>query len=146
MAPLESALEEAPAGPRPVDSLMRALLYVSQQLGRPVSEAELRGLAVLAEGPLDSAAFLLAARRLGFHAHAVALARAPLQALPMPFVALGEGGPARVVLSLDGEQATLLDVVEGRIVRASLATPGLQALVLRLPAAEEATTWHAPIW
>src|SRR5579871_5070632 len=64
MAPLESALEAAPVWPQTVVSPMRALLYVSRQLGRPVSEAELRSLAVLPEGPLDSAAFLLAARRL----------------------------------------------------------------------------------
>src|SRR5690242_18621884 len=134
MAPLESALEEAPARPRTVDTLMRALLYVSQQLGRPISEAELRSLAVLPEGPLDSATLLLAARRLGFEAHAVDLARTSPRDLPTPFVVLGEAGPADVVLSLDGEQATLLDVVEGRIVHASLASPGLQALVLRLPA------------
>ncbi|HZY53262.1 MAG TPA: cysteine peptidase family C39 domain-containing protein, partial [Reyranella sp.] len=114
MAPLESALTEAPARPPPVDSLMRALLYVSQQLGRPVSEAELRGLAGLPVGPLDSDAFLLAARRLGFEAHAVDLACTSVQALPIPFVVVGEGGPADVVLSIDGEQATLLDVVKGR--------------------------------
>ena len=147
MAPLESALEEAPARPRTVDSLMRALLYVSQQLGRPVSEAELRGLAVLPVGPLDSAAFLLAARRLGFEAHAVDLARTPPQTLPTPFVVVGEVGPADVVLSIDGEQATLLDVVKGRIVRAALTAAGRQALVLRLPAAEGTmASWHAPIW
>ena len=118
MAPLESALDEAPARPRTIDSLMRALLYVSQQLGRPVSEAELRGLAVLPEGPLDSAAFLLAARRLGFDAQAVDLTRTSLHALPAPFVVLGDGGPADVVLSIDRDQATLLDVVAGRIVQA----------------------------
>ncbi|HZY55021.1 MAG TPA: peptidase domain-containing ABC transporter, partial [Reyranella sp.] len=147
MAPLESALTEAPARPYPVDSLMRALLYISQQLGRPVSEAELRGLATLPVGPLDNAAFLLAARRLGFEAHAVDLARTPPQTLPTPFVVVGEVGPADVVLSIDGEQATLLDVVKGRIVRAALTAAGRQALVLRLPAAEGTmASWHAPIW
>ncbi len=147
MAPLESALDEAPARPRTVDSLMRALLYVSQQLGRPVSEAEVRSLAVLPEGALDGAAFLLAARRLGFEAQAVHLARAAPQDLPMPFVLLGTGGPADVVLSIDGEQATLLDVVEGRIVHTPLAGLGTQAFVLRVPVADEtAASWHTPIW
>ena len=145
MAPLDSALDPAAARPRAVDSLMRALLYVSQQLGRPVSEAELRNLAVLPEGPLDSAAFLLAARRLGFDAHAVDLARTAPQALPTPFIALGDGRSADVVLSIDGEQATLLDVVEGRIVHAALS-PGLQALVLRPSAGQAASSWHASIW
>ena len=95
MAPLESALQEAPARPRTVDSLMRALLYVSQQLGRPVSEAELRSLAVLPEGPLDSVTFLLAARRLGFDAHAVDLARLSAHELPTPFVVLRRGWTRR---------------------------------------------------
>jgi ABC-type bacteriocin/lantibiotic exporter with double-glycine peptidase domain len=145
MAPLDSALDQAAARPRAVDSLMRALLYVSQQLGRPVSEAELRSLAVLPDGPLDGAAFLLAARRLGFDAHAVDLARTAPQSLPAPFVVLGDGRPADVVLSVNEEQATLLDVVEGRIVHAALA-PGLQALVLRPAADAAASSWHASIW
>jgi ABC-type bacteriocin/lantibiotic exporter with double-glycine peptidase domain len=147
MAPLDSAPDGVPARPRPVDSLMRALLYVCQQLGRPVSEAELRSLGALPEGPLDSAAFLLAARRLGFEAHAVDLARTAPQGLATPFVVLGDGRLADVVLSMDGERATLLDVVEGRIVQASLEAPGLQALVLRLPTADEPDkSWHARIW
>jgi ABC-type bacteriocin/lantibiotic exporter with double-glycine peptidase domain len=147
MAPLESAPEEASARPRTVDPLMRALLYVSQQLGRPVSEAEVRNIAVLPGGPLDSTAFLLAARRLGFDAIAVDPARTAWQALPTPFVVLRGGGAADVVLSVDGEQATLLDVVEGRIVQAPLAARGLQALVLRQPTDDEPPqSWHAPIW
>src|SRR5580692_12930006 len=147
MALLDSALDEAPARPRPIDSLMRALLYICQQLGRPVSEAELRSLAALPEGSLDSAAFLLAARRLGFEAHAVDLARTAPHRLATPFVVLGDGRLADVVLSMEGERATLLDVVEGRIVHASLEAPGLQALVLRLPTTDEPSkSWHARIW
>ena len=65
MAPLESALEEAPARPRTVDTLMRALLYVVQQVGRPLSEADVRGLAVLADEPLDEQGFLTVGARLG---------------------------------------------------------------------------------
>ena len=33
---------------RPIDSLMRALLYIAQQVGRPVSEADVRRLAAIA--------------------------------------------------------------------------------------------------
>ena len=32
---------------RPIDSLMRALLYVAQQVGRPLSEADVRRLAAV---------------------------------------------------------------------------------------------------
>jgi ABC-type bacteriocin/lantibiotic exporter with double-glycine peptidase domain len=128
---------------------MRALLYVSQQLGRPVSEAELRGLAVLPAGALDGAAFLLAARRLGFDAHAMDLSRQSPDELPAPFVVVGEGRPAAVVLSVDSAQVTLLDVVEGRIVRlprTALTVPGLQALMLRLPIGLAPDSWHGAIW
>ena len=69
MAPLEdSAGIQRLAEPRPIDSLMRALLYIVQQIGRPLSEADVRGLAVLADEPLDEQGFLTAGRRLGLQA------------------------------------------------------------------------------
>jgi ABC-type bacteriocin/lantibiotic exporter with double-glycine peptidase domain len=150
MAPLETALaEEAPPRPHPVDSLMRALLYVSQQFGRPVGEAELRVLAALPDGPLDAAAFRLAAWRLGFEPETVDLARQTPDGLPTPFVVLGAGRPAAVVLAVNSVQATLLDVVEGQIMRlprATLAAPGLRALVLQPPADAAPPSWQAPLW
>src|SRR3954452_16073760 len=116
MAPLELSTADFVASPRlrPVDQLMRALLYTAQQLGRPVSEAELRGLAALPHGPLETSGFLLAARRLGFEAQTVPLARASIAALPTPFVVVGRGRGATVVLSVMNGQAAMLVVVDGR--------------------------------
>jgi ABC-type bacteriocin/lantibiotic exporter with double-glycine peptidase domain len=128
---------------------MRALLYIVQQLGRPISEAELRSVAALPEGPLDPDAFLLGARRLGFDCQAVDPGRIPLQELSMPFALIGAAGPAAVVVSVKNGQATMLDVVGGRIGHAPLATlvgPGTQALVVTQPAVGEPASWHAPIW
>ena len=75
MAPLENTgvLET-----RPIDSLMRALLYVAQQIGRPVSEADVRRLAGLPESGLDEAGFLRVGAQLGFDASALDLGAAPL--------------------------------------------------------------------
>ena len=150
MAPPESAaVGISPSRPRPVDSLMRALLYIVQQLGRPISEAELRSVAALPEGALDAGSFLLGARRLGFDCHAVDLGRIPPQQLSMPFALVGAEGPAAVVVSLKNGRATMLDVVGGRIGHAPLATlvgPGTQALVVTHPVVAELASWHAPIW
>ena len=151
MAPLESALQEAPARPRPVNSLMRALLYVSQQLGRPVSEAELRGLAVLPVGPLDERG-LPARRPAPWLRGARGRSRAPRpHELPTAVRRAGVGMDLPMSwLSVDGGQATLLDVVEGRIVTGGrLAAPGLHArLVLRdcRQPMKRRRRWHAPIW
>ncbi|MBN9091481.1 MAG: peptidase domain-containing ABC transporter [Reyranella sp.] len=152
MAPSESAvLVLDPPRSRGVDSLMRALLYIVRQLGRPVSEAELRDAAALPAGPLDPATFLLAARRLGFVCQAVDPARTPLPAMAMPFVLIGGRQPARVVVSIKAGRAVVLDVVEGHVVEAELVNllePGCQALVLRMPppSMPEPEAWYAPIW
>ena len=59
MAPLENTgVNTGVAETRPIDSLMRALLYVAQQIGRPVSEADVRRLAALPDSGLDEAGFL----------------------------------------------------------------------------------------
>ena len=98
MAPLEdSAGVQRLAELRPIDSLMRALLYVVQQVGRPLSEADVRGLAVLADEPLDEQGFLTVGTRLGLQASAVDLATARLDDLPTPFAVVGGELPAHVV-------------------------------------------------
>ena len=151
MAPLESALLDIDSPrPRAIDTLMRALLYVARQLGRPVSEADVRRIAALPQGPLDVPAFLDAARRLGFDGHAVDLGHTSFQALPPPFTLIGAGGPASVVVSAKNGCAVVLDVVEGRVAEVAvegLVRPGSQALVLRMPPpAAPLSSWHAPIW
>src|SRR5882672_7549132 len=82
---------------RPIDSLMRALLYVAQQVGRPISEADVRRLAAVPATGLDEPAFLTAGTRLGLEAHAVVVTPERLDELPLPFVLIAAGQPAHVV-------------------------------------------------
>ena len=160
MAPLENTSSDPIAGDerlaalRPADSLMRALLYISQQIGRPVSEAEVRGLAALPDAALDEAGFLAAGTRLGLEASALDLAAAPLDELPAPFAIVPDSGVsasgvAHVVVSGRGRHWTVLDVVEGRVWQTTaenVRSLGARALVLRLPAVSGAAVdWHAPL-
>ena len=159
MAPLENGgfQQSVWDGERrqPIDSLMRALLYIAQQVGRPVGEADIRRLAVLPLSGLDESAFLMAGKRLGLEAYAVDLAGhdndGRLNDLPTPFALVGAPDqPAYVVVAGGDGQWTVLDVVEGRVWR--LATDevmalGVRALVMRETAAHERRQeWYAPLW
>jgi ATP-binding cassette, subfamily B, bacterial HlyB/CyaB len=151
MAPLEDSSGIARlAEPRPIDSLMRALLYVVQQIGRPLSEADVRGLATLADGRLDEQGFLMVGERLGLGASAVDLAAARLDELATPFAVSGGEQPAHVVAGGRGGLWTVLDVVEGRVFQMSSAdvrTLGTHALVLRERSPQErSAAWYAPLW
>ena len=67
---------------RPIDSLMRALLYIAQQVGRPLSEADVRRLAAVPAAGLDERAFLTAGVRLGLQTHALDLTPERLDLVP----------------------------------------------------------------
>ncbi|MDP1838985.1 MAG: hypothetical protein Q8L19_10835, partial [Reyranella sp.] len=134
MAPLENGgfQQSVWDGERrqPIDSLMRALLYIAQQVGRPVGEADIRRLAVLPLSGLDESTFLTVGKRLGLEAYAVDLASPDnagrLDDLPTPFALVGAPDqPAYVVVAGGGGQWTVLDVVEGRVWR--LATDEVMA-------------------
>jgi ABC-type bacteriocin/lantibiotic exporter with double-glycine peptidase domain len=146
MPPLENS--GAP-DTRPIDSLMRALLYVAQQVGRPVSEADVRRLAAFSDGGLDENDFLRAGARLGFEASALDLGAAPLDELPTPFAVVAASGTAHVVVSGRGEQWTMLDVIEGRVWQTTdrnVRALGARALVLRLPVLPARSPgWYAPL-
>lgn len=135
---------------RPIDSLMRALLYVAQQVGRPVSEADVRRLAAVPAAGLDEAAFLTAGARLGLDASAIDLTPDRLQTLALPFVLLAVGQPAHVVVSGRGGQWVVLDVVDGRVWQMSIDEVmglGTRALVMREKTPEaKGGRWHAPLW
>ncbi|MFZ5780840.1 MAG: peptidase domain-containing ABC transporter [Pseudomonadota bacterium] len=154
MAPLENGGFQPSMWPgersRPVDSLMRALLYVAQQVGRPVGEADIRRLATVPAAGLDEAAFLQAGKRLGLETRAVDLAAERLETLPLPLVLVAAGKPAHVVVSRQAAQWLVLDVVEGRLwdlSTAEVAALGTRALLMRdrLPA-ESPSAWHAVLW
>ena len=154
MAPLENggfqqSLWDSASRPR-VDSLMRALLYITQQVGRPVSEADVRRLAAVPASGLDEAAFLTAGMRLGFVAEAVDLNAARLDELPKPFALLAPDQTVHVVVSGRAHRWTVLDVVEGRAWQLgdeAMMALGSRALVLREPVLQEAAEqWYAPFW
>ncbi|MDP1964352.1 MAG: peptidase domain-containing ABC transporter [Reyranella sp.] len=162
MAPLENGgfQQSVWDGERrqPIDSLMRALLYITQQVGRPVSEADIRRLAVLPVSGLDENAFLTAGARLGLEAYAVDLAGdgARLDDLPTPFALVGAPDqpaphqPAYVVVTGGGGQWTVLDVVVGRVWRLAsvvVMALGARAVVMRDAGAHERRQeWYAPLW
>jgi len=135
---------------RPIDSLMRALLYIAQQVGRPVSEADVRRLCAVPAAGLDEAAFLVAATRLGLHAEALDLAHERLDDLPTPFALLSAGQPAHVVVGGRDGDWIVLDVVEGRVWQ--LASEEVRALGSRAllmcekRPGERRRTWYAPLW
>lgn len=154
MAPLENggfqqSLWDSASRPR-VDSLMRALLYIAQQIGRPVSEADVRRLAAVPASGLDEAAFLMAGSRLGLAADAVDLATARLDELSLPFALLAPDRTVHVVVSGRAHRWTVLDVVEGRAWQLGddeLSALGSRALVLREPVLRQATEqWYMPLW
>lgn len=151
MAPLEDsglAAERLSHVP-PIDSLMRALLYIAQQVGRPVSEADVRSLAAVPSHGLDEAGFVAAAKRLGLEAAIFDPGSMALEQIPTPFALVGRG-PARVVVSGAATQWTVLDVVEGRVSTLSadeVRALGVRALSVREPAFQSRSTrWYAPLW
>ena len=136
---------------RPIDPLLRALLYIAQQIGRPVGEADVRRLTAVPAAGLDESSFLLAGVRLGLRTYAVDLAATPLEDLPTPFALVGIAGqPACVVVGGDGGQWTVLDVVEGRVWRRAtdevMALGGRALVMCEIPAYERRQEWYAPLW
>jgi len=129
---------------------MRALLYIAQQVGRPVSEADVRRLAAVPAAGLDEAAFLTAGVRLGLESEAVDLAGRRLEDLPLPFALLSFGEPVHVVVAGRANHWTVLDVVEGRVWQLTaeeLMALGSRALVLREPLLRRPPGhWYAPLW
>ena len=155
MAPLEnggfqqqSAWDEA--GRHRVDSLMRALLYIAQQVGRPVSEADIRRLTAVPATGLDEAAFLAAGGRLGLESEAIDLASRSLDELPLPFALLATNGRVHVVVAGRADTWTILDVDVGRVWQVAaknVGTLGSRALLLRQPLGPlPSKQWYAPLW
>src|SRR5260370_22552099 len=129
---------------------MRALLYIAQQVGRPLSEADVRRLAAVPAAGLDESAFLTAGARLGLETHALDVTPERLGELPMPFALVAAGQPAHVVVTGKGGRWFGLDVVEGRAGRLStdeVVALGRRALVMREQRPDERReAWYAPLW
>jgi HlyB family type I secretion system ABC transporter len=135
---------------RPIDSLMRALLYVAQQVGRPLSEADVRRLAAVPAAGLDEQAFLTVGARLGLETEALDLTSDRLGDLPLPFALVAPGQPAHVVVAGRAGHWVVLDVVEGRAWRLSteeVMALGTRALAMREKRPDERReAWYAPLW
>jgi ABC-type bacteriocin/lantibiotic exporter with double-glycine peptidase domain len=135
---------------RPIDALMRALLYLAQQAGRPVSEADVRRLAGGWEAALTDQAFLAVAARLGLQATTYDLTQVPLENLPTPFAVVGDDRSACVAVAQGAGLWSVLDVVEGRIrqwTAEQLRASGTRVLLVRAPTApEEPRQWYLPFW
>ena len=120
---------------RPIDSLMRALLYVAQQVGRPVSEADVRRLAAVPAAGLDEAAFLTAGaaarpRDPGPRSHA----RPARRRCRCRSSCWRRDMPAHVVVAGKAGQWIVLDVVDGRVWHLTadeVMALGARALVMR---------------
>ena len=154
MAPLEDGNFQQSvwddAGRPRVDALMRALLYIAQQVGRPVSEADIRRLTAVPAAGLDEAAFLTAAVRLGLESEAIDLVSRSLDELPLPFALAAADRRVHVVVSGRANAWTMLDVVEGRVWQVTakeVGTLGSRALLLRQPLGSlPSERWYAPLW
>ena len=154
MAPLENGGFRQPGwnetGRFRVDALMRALLYIAQQVGRPVSEADVRRLVAVPSSGLDEASFLTVAVRLGLDGEAVDLASRPFDEMPFPFAVMGPGGAVHVIVSGRANNWTVLDVVEGRVWQSTSQEAhalGSRALLLRPPLGPTPSgQWYAPLW
>ncbi len=136
------------ARPRRIDSLLRCLLYVAQQLGRPVAEAELRALTPMAEAGMDEQLFLLACTRLGFRSAPDTVTPAGLERLPLPFVLVGRPGEASHVVvrrSGNGIGFAVLDVVDGSVRTLpadAVAALSDRAILVRAARPSERSDWQ----
>lgn len=105
---------EPPRSPRP-DVLLRCLLYLTQQLGRPVSEADIRALCPIDASGMSELNFLHAAQRLGYKVGRSEIELKTLDGAPTPFVLLCSGDvPPVVVAAASRGNFTLVDVVNGK--------------------------------
>ena len=134
---------------RPIDALMRAFLYIAQQIGRPVSEADVRRLAAVQPTGFDEQGFLTAAGRLGLWAEAFDLSHGGSDELATPFILTGARRPCVVVSGREGRWV-VLDVIEGQVCwhsTAEMKALGSRVLVMREKRASERDgTWYAPLW
>jgi len=130
-----------------VDSLVRCLVSLSTVFGRPVDEADVRGLVPLSAGGMTTQQFCRAAQRLGFQVRRLKREETPdLAELPAPFLLLGrKAHQARVALGHEEEDLTLYDGALGRtvVLPAASAAAGVQEVILLKPPGADTTQTRA---
>ncbi len=136
--------------PLPSDSLLRCLVRLSYEAGRPLSEAEIRSTVPIAGGAMTVEQFCRAAGRLEFQLRRERRpSAAALAEMPAPLVLIGRrGAPARLALGHQDEGLALFDGGTGETIElpyASAAAVCEEAiLVKRVPApAQAGTDWRA---
>ena len=135
----------------PVDGLLLCFVRLSQQLGQPVSEADLRAAVPAAATGLTAAQFCRAAGRLGFQARRERVTPAALRALPPPYVLVGRPGAAnRVALARPDSQGLRVWEAESRREKVEsldvLAEEATEALLVRQAGVtQEKTSWRQQI-
>lgn len=135
---------------RPVDTLFIALLRLTREFGRPVSEADLRAAYPVPDGGMTVNTFSQAARRLGYRVQRVPLNARNAAELPTPFVLLGTtGNGAQVALQRQDETLTMFSPLARGDTSMPLSEAADCASEALLIAPEKATaeslTWHGMI-
>jgi ABC-type bacteriocin/lantibiotic exporter with double-glycine peptidase domain len=143
-------VEGGPVESRPVDALLRALLFLARQAGRPLGEPGVRRLAPVPPEGVDEQAFRTVGERLGLAVHAADLDDDSLDDVAIPFAVVADDRMAHVIVAGRGDSWVALDVVEGharRLTRRQVMALGRRVLALReKPPSPSPSAWHAPLW
>lgn len=102
----EDAPPESGERRKPVDTLFMALIRLTREFDRPVSEADVRASCPIPDTGMTVNAFTQAASRLGYRVKRVAFSAHNAKQLPMPCVLLG--GPGKGAMVALGQKAGML--------------------------------------
>jgi len=142
------ARREAPAAEAPaLDSLLRCLVRLSYEFGKPVTEGEIRAAVPLDASGMTVEQFCRAAQRLNYQIRRVGkVSSRTLADMPAPFVLLGRrGAPARLALGHRDGALALFDGGTGEIIELpyqSAATLVDEAILLKPQGAAASLSWQ----
>jgi HlyB family type I secretion system ABC transporter len=147
--PVDTDIGSSPRAKPRRDALLSCLLYLTQQLGKPVSQADIRALCPIDSAGMTEDNFLHAAQRLGYKVGRSEIDLKSLPAVPTPFVLLCSGDvPPVVVASATRGNFTLVDVVAGKTRTVSadeVLELGYRVILIKAPSGAEAATGAAPL-
>jgi len=130
------------------DALLGCLLYLTQQLGKPVSQADIRALCPIDPAGMTEDNFLYAAQRLGYKVGRSEIDLKSLPAAPAPFVLLCSGEvPPVVVATASRGNFTLIDVANGKTRAVSpdeVLELGYRIILIKAPSGAEAASGAQP--
>ncbi|MGE0151811.1 MAG: peptidase domain-containing ABC transporter [Reyranellaceae bacterium] len=145
---VDPEIGSGPSRPRR-DALMACLLYLTQQLGKPVSQADIRAVCPIDAAGMTEDNFLHAAQRLGYKVGRSEIDLKTLAAAPTPFVLLCSGEvPPVVVTGAARGGFTLVDTVAGKTRTASadeVLELGYRVILIKAPSGAEEATGAKPL-